>query len=373
LQNTIPAISLGKLRISDGITGNDQIGTYNSWSPNALNPFQSITNYTATLGPGNTWETIRKTEISMDWGFIGNRFLFTASWYLHRAGNQLFPDSFPNIGANASYSNKKVVSQASGYEFSVTARNFDQPGLRWTTTFNLSLPTDKLVSFPGLSQSNYASMLVIGKSLEVVKAYRYLGVSRDSGVFQFKDLTGDGKITPADQTAVGKLAITAEGGLDNIVRIGPWQLECFIQGRKQTGTNYLAALYANNPPGMLAPGMNTNTTAAFLDRWQHPGDRATFQKLTTDPSSPAGQAISLYTASSAVLTNASFVRLRNVCISYDFSPAWLKKIHLTTLRWFLQGQNLATFTPYRGVDPETQNPFAIPPMRTIVAGIHVEY
>lgn len=372
LQNTIPAISLGKLRISDGITGNDQIATYN-WSPNGFNPFQSIPNYTATLGPGNTWETIRKTEISMDWGFVDNRFLLTASWYLHRARNQILPDSLPASGPNVSFGNKKVVSQASGYEFNLTARNIDQPRLQWTTSFNLSLPTDKLVSFPGLAQSNYASMLVVGKSLEVVKAYRYLGVSRDSGIFQFKDLNGDGKITPADQTAVGKLAITAEGGLDNTVRIGPWRLECFIQGRKQTGTNYPATLYTNSPPGMLAPGMNTNTTTAFLDRWRHPGDKATFQKLTTDPASTAGQAISLYTASSAVLTNASFVRLRNVCISYDFPSAWLKKNHLTTVRWFLQGQNLVTLTPYRGVDPETQNPSIMPPMRTIVAGIHVEY
>lgn len=372
-QQTIPAISLGKLRISEGVTGNDQIGTYNNCYPYTLNPFQSIPNYTAALGPGSTWETIRKTEISMDWGFVDNRFLFTASWYLHRTGNQILPDSFPAAGPNASFSNKKVVSQASGYEFSLTARNIDQPRFRWTTTLDLSLPTDKLVSFPGLAQSNYASLLVVGKSLEVVKGYRYLGVSRDSGVFQFKDLNGDGQITPADQTAVGKLAITAEGGLENTLRIGQLRLECFIQGRKQTGTSYTAAFYANNPPGAYAPGMYTNTTTAFLDRWQHPGDRATYQKLTTTSNSPAGQAISLYTASSAVLTNASFIRLRNVCISYDLPAAWLKKAHLTTVRWFLQGQNLAVFTQYRGVDPEIQSPLTMPPMRTIVAGIHVEY
>lgn len=370
----VPFIGMGKLRASYGITGNDQIATNNSWTPNAVISFQGIPSYNAIVKPGQTWETISKTEISTDWSLFDNRLLFTASWYRNRAGNQLLPDTFPLVGTNAVFSNNKhVISQTSGYEFSLTSINIEKPHFKWTTNLNLSLPSDKLIAFPGLAQSNYAASLAIGRSLEVVNAYRYLGVDPYTGIFRFqgKDSTTGFILSP--QTAVGKLAVTCQGGIDNTFRIGPIQAECLIEGRAQTGSNYLNYIYSTNPPGVNNGGMYTNVTTDLLDHWRGPGNRVPYQKLTSGSNGALMQAASLYAASSAPLTSASFIRIKDICLTYYWPPATLQKMHLSSVGLFVRAQNLATFTPYRGVDPEIQSATTMPPMRTVVTGIRLEY
>jgi len=72
------------------------------------------------------------------------------------------------------------------------------------------------------------------------------------------------------------------------------------------------------------------------------------------------------------LTDASFIRLKNVNLAYDFTGKWLKRMKLQKLRIQLQAQNLFTITNYLGFDPESQG-VSLPPLRTIVGALQFTF
>jgi hypothetical protein len=115
----------------------------------------------------------------------------------------------------------------------------------------------------------------------------------------------------------------------------------------------------------------TNQTTAIGHRWTHPGDNAPYQQLTTVPYSPAGKVISSYTTSSGIITNASYLRLKTLALSWRLPQSWLPRISGSG-RLYVQAQNLLTITPYQGTDPETQG-FVLPPLRTVEAGLQITF
>lgn len=373
--DALPFLSFGKLRASYGITGNGQIGNhyFESWTPTAAIPFQNIQgSYTSSqAGSGITWENIKKMEFALEGGLLDNRILFTLAWYRHRSSNLLLPDSLPLRSSILIFSNQNAVLENRGWEFSLTSTNIKSKNFQWTMSFNASFPINMLVSFPGLGKSLFAQSLVIGKSLAVIQAYQYKNVDRTTGLFTFAMQPGEASPTDADNKVVGQFAVTCFGGLNNTLRWKNLQFDCLADARWQSGSNYQAAIYAANAPGSIQSGLYSNETTALLNRWQKQGDQAQYQKLTTLYSSDAGKAITYYTASSAIITNASFLRLRRVSLSYEFPRSLLKKMHLKGAKIFVDGQNLATLSPYKGVDPEQQSIQTLPLMRMVEAGIHL--
>jgi hypothetical protein len=77
--------------------------------------------------------------------------------------------------------------------------------------------------------------------------------------------------------------------------------------------------------------------------------------------------------STAVYADASYLRLKNVSLSWDLPQTWIQKAHIDRCRLYLQGQNLLTWTKYNGADPENQNLAALPPLRTFTAGIQFTF
>ena len=116
--------------------------------------------------------------------------------------------------------------------------------------------------------------------------------------------------------------------------------------------------------------MLTNQSMDVEHRWTHAGQTATYQQLTTSPTTAAGKQLSNYTASSAIMTDASFLRLKTVAVSWQLADAWMRRVHCAGGRVFLQAQNLLTISRYKGTDPETQG-LVLPPLRTVEAGIQL--
>jgi hypothetical protein len=79
----------------------------------------------------------------------------------------------------------------------------------------------------------------------------------------------------------------------------------------------------------------------------------------------------LYTNSDKGYTDASFLRIKNISLSYSLPDKWVEKWHMKKLRIYAQGQNLFTITKYKGFDPETQDLTLLPPLRTITAGLQI--
>lgn len=364
-------LSYGKIRVSYGITGNDQIGNYqylDSWK-NTANPYEGTPGLTPSrlFNPDYAWEVNKKLEVALELGFLKDRILFTTAFFKNRSSNQLINYNLPaQTGFTSILRNFPALIENKGLEFGLITKNFNSPYFRWSTSINFTLPKNRLLQFPNIETSAYSSTYVVGESLNVKRGLNYLGVNPQSGLFQFQDQNNDGLLNNKDYVVVGETDPKFFGGINNILTYKNWTLGFLFEFKKQLGVNYLNTIYAN-----LNPGSMLNLPLTFLNRWQNVGDAKELQKLTASTSSEAYKAGINFYSSSGQYSDASFIRLKNVNLSYSLENKWLTKLHLNNLRLFVQGQNLLTITGYKYGDPETQYLNILPPLRTVSFGLQV--
>ena len=364
LENKI--LSFGKLRASYGTTGNDQIGDYNF-----LDTYSSAgNNYQGTVGlqpnrlynPNFGWETNKKMEIALDLGFIQDRIFLTTAYYRNRSSNQLVGIPLPGTtGFNSILANLNATVENTGLEQSIRTVNIEKQNFKWITNLNLTVPKNNLIAFPQLENSTYANQYVIGKSINIQKVYNYIGLNTQTGIYQFEDVNKDGKISsPDDRQTVKDFSPKFYGGLQNQFNLKRWQLDFLFQYVKQENWNSITML------GL--PGGISFKTTEVLNRWQNPGDTGPYQMYSSGTNSLATAANNLYANSNAAITDASYLRLKNISISYNLPENSLKNLKC---RISLQGQNILTFTSYKGADPEFIVSGFLPPLKIYALGLQL--
>ncbi|HTF20894.1 MAG TPA: SusC/RagA family TonB-linked outer membrane protein [Chryseolinea sp.] len=366
IKNKVSFISFGKLRGSYGITGNDQIGDYqflDTYSTGGTQ-YQGIKGISPTrlYNPDFAWETNRKLEGAVELGFLNDRLLMNVSWYRNRSSNQLVNYTLPmTTGSNGILANLPATVQNTGIEAELTTVNIERGSFTWTTSFNITVPRNKLIEFPNLESSSYASSYIVGKPIYIKMLYEATGVDPQTGLYTFRDFNDDGVITSEDDRRNAVFVGTDfYGGLNNSISYKGWSLDIFFQFVKQTGYNYRFQ--------MSMPGISNNQSVLVLDgtRWQQPGDIADLQRFATESNSAASVASTRYHQSSdAIYSDASFIRLKNIALSYRLPERWTTGF---TCRLYMQGQNLFVFTKYKGYDPESQIT-RIAPLRMLTGGI----
>lgn len=364
MQKHLPFLSFGKIRGSYGTTGNDQIGDYqylNTYGIGSSNYAGVVgLNPTRLYNPDFGWEKNTKLEAALEMGFLNDRLFLTAGWFRNRSSSQLVGIPLPaTTGFNTLQANLDATVQNNGYEFTLRSVNAQRTNFRWVTDFNLTTTRNKLIAFPGLEASTYANQYVIGQPLNIVKLYKYTGVDPETGLYTFQDVNGDGLLTPSeDKQTVRDLNPKFFGGLHNVLTYHNWELDFLLQFVKKDA--YKAETQAG------APGSFSNQPAALASSWQTPGDHAPYQLFTAGYNAAATTAYSNYTASDGAITDASFLRLKNIALSYNLPQQWIKGVKC---RASLQAQNLLTWTPYKGADPEFAIIGYLPPLRTVTAGL----
>jgi len=372
IKNGLPFLSFGKLRASYGVTGNDQIGDYfylDTWA-STLRPYDGLGGLRPSrlYNPNFKWEINKKFEFGLELGAMDDRMLFSAAYYRNRSSNQLVSYALPALtGFNNVVQNLDALVENKGMELSLSTENVKRKNLRWSSAINITFPKNRLLAFPDLEESSYANRYEIGEPLNVIKVYRFLGVDPETGIYTYDDLNGDGNLNASDYLAVGHTDPVFFGGLSNTFNLGSFELYCFFEFRKQTGQNYYANMYSY-PPGFIF-----NQPQLVNDRWQRPGDEAAFQQLTSRAGNPLYIANSRLLNSSAAYSDASFIRFKTLSLSYQFKPDRLTRTKLKNLRIYTQGQNLFTWTGYKGADPENQNSLMLPPLRTFTLGLQATF
>ncbi|MDX3914537.1 MULTISPECIES: SusC/RagA family TonB-linked outer membrane protein [Olivibacter] len=368
IKNGLPFLSFGKIRASYGVTGNDQIGDYlylDTWT-STLRPYDGLGGLRPSrlYNPNFKWEINKKFEFGLELGALDDRMLFSAAYYRNRSSNQLVSYALPALtGFNNVVQNLDALVENKGMELSLSTENVKRKDFRWSSAINITFPKTRLLVFPDLEGSSYVNRYEIGQPLNVIKAYRFLGIDHETGVYMYDDMNGDGNLNASDYLTVGHTDPVFFGGLSNTFNLGSFELHCFFEFRKQTGQNYYANMYSY-PPGFIF-----NQPQLVNDRWQRPGDEAVFQRLTSRAGNPLYTANSRLLNSSAAYSDASFIRFKTLSLSYQFKPEWLTQMRLRNLRIYMQGQNLLTWTGYKGADPENQNLLMLPPLRTFTLGL----
>ncbi|WP_431211763.1 hypothetical protein ACQ86N_39140 [Puia sp. P3] len=374
-------LSFGKLRASIGTTGNDQIGD---------NQFaQAYSNTNSTRGYQGRQGVIPQTFANdrLAWKSI---IAATSNWIcifsITRSGSRPWPTgtgpttelvytSLPSqAGLPGVFSNFPADVVNNGLEFTLTTHNIDGPGkeFRWVSTLVLTVPRNQLKKFPNLASSTYAGSLYEGKSLSEITGYHYTGVDRSTGLFGFTDYNKNGVLDPGDRKPGGNPDLHYYGGLDQSFQWRRWQLNIFFEYRVGKGINPLVMLYQlKPPPGQLGLSMLNNGPVEWQDHWRAPGDKAVLQRLSADQSSAASQQAGYYPYSDALLTDASFLRLKSLALRWRLPDKWVSRAGMSNAQLYLQGQNLLTWTKFPVTDPETQDPSVLPPMRMITLGFHI--
>ncbi len=356
-------LDFGKLRSSFGITGNDQIGDYQYLHNFVIND-DSYDDYIGLLparlfNPNFKWEENKKWEVAVDLGFFQNKLSTTLAYYINRSSNQLIQNPLPGTtGFTGIQANLDALVENSGWEFEFSANIFRNNKFKWSTDINISIPKNKLLKFPGLENTTYNNLYVIGQSLSIVKLYELEGVNPETGLFEFVDYNNDGMITAVeDRQYIADFSPKFFGGLNNKLEYKNLSLNLFFQFMKRMGHN---EYHLTNPVGTLS-----NQPVGVMDRWQAPGDQATMQRFTSGADPEAITAYTRFTQSSGAISDASFIRLKTLALNY-----LLYLNDHTTCKLSIQGQNLLTITSFKGSDPEQFNGY-MPPLRRITLGMEI--
>lgn len=374
VKQNLAFISFGKFRASYGTTGNDQIGDYsflNLYSPvNVEVAYQNQTGLrpNGLSNPYLQWEQTKKLQFGIDLGLFKDRILLYANYYNNRSSNELLPYALPvTTGFSNIIENFPATVRNSGWEFSLNLTNLKKRDFTWNTSFNITIPKNKLLAFPNLDKSQYANSLVVGEPITLRKVYHLLKVDPSTGTFQFEDAHGASTSSPSyltDRKVLINTSPTLYGGVGTTLSYKGISLDIFLQFVKQKGPNY----FFGNIPGYRM----TNQPAWVLQRWQKTGDVTNVQRYNSTYSL-GGQFSNASNNSDVAWSDASYTRLKNVSLSWQIPFNWAKKAEMQSLRIYMQGQNLLTFTDYKGLDPETLSSTTLPPLRMFIVGIQASF
>ncbi|WP_333621015.1 SusC/RagA family TonB-linked outer membrane protein [Sphingobacterium multivorum] len=354
-------LSTGKIRASYGSAGSDNIGDFqflNNYIVSSSLIYNNITGLSPSrlYNPDYSWEITKKLETAVELGFFKNRLNLSTSLYRNRSSSQLVGYQLSAVtGFSSVMANLNATIENKGLEIEITGRPLSKKELQWESSFNISFPRNKLLSFPGLAGSSYANQYVIGQPTNIVKLYQLEGIDPSTGQYKFKDFNGDGKITsPEDRQVVADIGVKYFGGWSNSFHYKNWDFSVHLQFVKKRGWNYNSI--------MSLPGTMSNQPTQVLDVWspENPsGHYMPYSTLNTNTHN-------LFRTSTAAVSDASFIRLKNIQFGYTLP---LTEGVFRDVKIYFQGQNLWTWTKFFGVDPEALTSGFLPPLRTYSFGI----
>jgi len=383
LQENLSFLSFGKLRASYGTIGSDQIGDY-SYLNLYYNTFAGLP-YQGSIGldplglpnPYIQWEETKKFQIGVDLGFFNERLIVNATFARNRSSNQILQYALPTVTGFAGItSNFPATVQNINWEVATQIAVLKGKELNWSTNINLTIPKNKVAEFPNIEETTYASGfdgVIVGQPLGVQKLLQYKGVDPATGLYQVFDKKGTPievngfPIFPDDYTVLVNTQPRLYGGFQNSLNWKGFQLDFLFQFVRQVDTKSLYFYNEDRIPGSFGTS-RSNQPVTVLNRWRKSGDVTSHARFNTDQT-----VLPWVTSSDANYSYAaSFIRLKNVALSWHLPSDWLQKLKLQNVKLYLQGQNLATITNYTGLDPETKSASILPPLRVISAGIQVE-
>lgn len=360
-------LSFGKLRASYGITGNDQIGDYQFYDTYQTTG-GSYDGYTGLVpqrlfNKDFGWEVTRKFEVAVDLGILNQRLLLDLGYYHNISSSQLVGIPMPaTVGFGSMLANLDASVRNRGLEFSLQSVNIRKGKFKWTTNLNFTLPENKLLKFPDLANSTYASKFEVGKSTSLGKLYQYTGIDPATGLYTFNDINHDGRINATDRFVTREIREYWYGGIQNSIQYKNWSLDILLQMVKQSQYN-MYSVYGNI-------GYMENKPSVFLDYWTPENLDARFQKPSAGYNAAAATSGSLFTSSDATVSDVFTIRVKNISLSYQLPPIGQ---HKSVVRFFANGQNLFLFSNYKGSNPEFMVAGYSSPLRVMSLGMSLTF
>jgi TonB-linked SusC/RagA family outer membrane protein len=369
-----------KLRASYGVVGNDQIADFASRAlfgaggaylgANGIRPTQ--------LGNANlSWETAATTNLGIDYGLFSNRITGSIDVYRRVNSNLLLSRPLVSDSGFGSISENVGKVQNEGIEFGLNTINLDtKSGFKWSSDFNISFQRNKVLELIG-GQDRIGTSLFVGEPIDLIYTYGWAGVNPADGRPMWYDVNGHytyNLIAANDQKIQGTRYPKFFGGLNNTVSYKNLSLDFLFQ--YQYGNKSFVSIFQT----IWNSGYSDDNQIAsqLTEQWLAPGQITAVPKAlrqTPHLNNSGGLSNAITTGSTRYLYDSSYIRLKNITLSYNLPASIASKVKLRNIRVFATGINVLTFTKYPGLDPEV--PIGLneignnPQARTYTGGLQI--
>ncbi|AUC23449.1 TonB-dependent receptor [Polaribacter sp. Z014] len=369
-----------KLRGSWGRNGNQAVGAYQSIAK--FRVFDNVVGNTtapgyipSTLGnPNLSWETSESFNIGLDFGLLKNGITGDINYYNTNTSDLLLNRSISPVHGLFEITQNIGETNNSGIEVSVSSTNIRTDNFTWSTRGNIAFVKNKIVSLYGNLDENGNEIddldnnWFIGKPISTNYGFQYDGVwqtdeadlaavyGTQPGYVKIKDVNGDFVINGDDRVVQGQRDPKVVWGLTNTLNYKNIGLNFFITG--VSGNTKSNDLWNTD----VYQGVRRNTVNR--DWWTPTNPTNTIFANDELASSQGGFQATRY-------EDASFVRLRDITLSYDLSDEILKKLKLSKLKLYVTGRNLVTITDWTGTDPELGSQRSTPQVKEYVLGLNI--
>lgn len=371
MQN-VKAVSNLKLRASYGLSGNQAIAPYQtlgqlSTTNITLNNTATTTYYSSRLeNKSLKWETTSQLDIGIDLGLFNERLQLTADYYNKRTTDLLLNVTLPpNTGFGSVLQNSGETGNQ-GFEFQLIGKILTGQGLQWTSTLNFTSNKTKLIDLGKDALGNpilYKEVgtggnwfpMIIGNSMQQLYGYKVTGVyqtdaeavsngepTKKAGNYKFQDTDANGVVDGDDRIVLTHFEPKFTFGFNNNFTYKNFGLSFLVVGSYGNDIANEFRKYNITLNGNWVPSRE-----AYEGRWQAGKGTNTFDK----PQANSGNDIRDY-ANSLWVEDGSYVRVRDITLSYDFPINIISRLKIASLQVFISGQNLITLTSYSGYDPE---------------------
>ena len=375
-----PILNYLKARASYGVTGNGEIGNFNSRRFVSALPYadQSGIAPDANIGnPNLSWETTKQVDLGVEFGFLQNRITGEVDLYQKNTTGLLLNRQLQLASGYTTITENVGALRNKGLELALNGRILDGD-FKWSLGGNISFNRNLITNLPQpiIPTGNTLSRVQQGQPLGVFYSRVYAGVDPTNGDALY--LAADGSPTSNYSSApiqkVGNPNPKYTGGLNTTASYQGFDLNVLTYFTYGNDIYNAAGVYQSANADYL-----DNQTLDQLNRWQKAGD------VTNVPQARYGESNGTNT-SSRWIQSGSFFRLKNVTLGYNLPATLVQHGALQSVRVYLTARNLATITSYTGYDPEVNtygigtanyllgHDFYTPPLdRTYLLGVNIGF
>ena len=397
-------IDLCKLRVSYGISGNDQIPNFAYralLNGEGVYVFDDVITQGVAIGrpanPDLKWETTRQLNIGLDVSFW-KKLSFSTNYFIKNTYDLLFqPDVSALMGSYGPGGYPPVINAGNvsnkGWEIELGYRSDRTKQFLYEASWNFTAVNNKVTEVPvGVDYLPGAAFSVGGdvatrfqKGYEIGYFFGYQAV----GIYQTQEEIDNAQVVQqgakpgdlifADINGDGIISFTDDSDKTNLGSAIPDFIMGFNLSSSYKGFDVSANFFASVGNEIIRNYERqqpyANQLSYTIDRWVGPESSFDIPRQTTEPTRNN-------VFSSFYVEDGSFLRLRNLQLGYSFSKDWLRKIKMEQLRVYLAANNLFTLTKYMGYDPDLGSSSALsagvdygmyPQAKTIMVGLQFKF
>ena len=310
-----------KLRLSYGKAGNEAIGVYETLAKmsNAALTMdgQSATALYPSSRMGNSglgWETTKTFNIGIDFGFLNNRINGNIDFYTSTTTDLLLQRNLPKVSGYSNVYMNMGKTANKGLEITINSKNIVTKDFTWGTNLVWSWNKNEIKDLYGDEKSDIGNRWFIGEPISVIYDYEMVGIWQKDEIERGDHLNWDPQAQPTYKNLSLSIFIQT------------------VQGLKRN----------NSLLGTASDEMGRRNSPTEIGYWSESNPSNEFRSLSKT-SNRWGYGFPC---------DASFTRIKDVTLSYQFPAQIINALRISALTVYASARNLATFTSWKGWDPE---------------------